>query len=715
MAKKVEALFDIEPLPPFSQVEAAIERALPTLRPRARVAVSETAPLRMIKSGGQWVEWRADVAPYMTEPMDVTTSRRFDSVVFVGPARSSKSEGLVINPIVHAILANPRVVAMFSPTSNAAKEWSEGTLDELIQNSPKLRAKLGKGKGANNTFTKKFNGGTRLTIDYPVGDKLAQRSIALCIGTDYDKFPADIGKNSEGMGEGEAFDLMRKRTEDAGSRAMTIVESSPRFPIIDEEHTPATPHEAPPVSGGVLALYNQGSRARLYWTCPHCSHEFEPRFERLEYPDEGTPEERGAAAYMLCPSGNGCAIEPSDKPDLNMSARWLHEDINGELVPLEDLKRDVATVSYWLPGPAAALASWAKLVSRFLVAEEKFEATGGEGSLKTVYNVELGLPYLPRARAVSEGLSAEVLKKAATDHAWQVAPANTAFLTAAADVQKGRFVVQVEAWTLDLERVVIDRFDLVNPPETAPNPEGRQIRPDVYGEDWDALTALMSKSYPVAGSNHALQILAVVCDLRGEPGVTPRARDYYRKMRLEHPNRFYLVMGKGKDTTPRARLMTPETAHRGKEHVARDVPNIVAGTDPLKDEVAASLMREAGGARKLNIPRLAPHEIFAEYAAERRYEKGWDKRPGQVRNEALDLSVYSLALVIVLEAEAINRDDPPNWALPGRGNLMAIDLPKSENRDVTDEQGQVEQAEPTAPAKKAGAWRVKRPKRNRGW
>jgi phage terminase large subunit GpA-like protein len=690
-------------LPPFARIEDAIREALPTLAPRARVKVTQTAPRRMIESGGQWVPWRADVAPYMNEPMEVVTSRRFDSIAFVGPARSSKSEGLVINPLVHAILAQPRVVAVFSPTKGAAQEWSEGALDPLILNSPDLRARQARGKGADNIFTKRFRGGMRLTIDWPVGDKLAQRSIALVIGTDYDKFPQDIGRNAQGHGEGGPFNLMRKRTESAGSRGMTIVESSPRFPVLDETWTPASPHEAPPCEG-IVAIYNNGSRARLYWTCPHCGYEFEPRFDRLDYPDAGSPAERGAAAFMLCPSGNGCVIEPRRKADLNLAARWLHEDTGGALVAIDDLSRAVATASYWLPGPAAALAPWSRLVSRYLEAEAEFEETGGEGGLKSVTNTELGLSYLPRARSVSAGLSVEVLKEAATDHAWQTAPAATAFLTAAIDVQKGRFVVQVEAWMPDLERVVIDRFDIVNPPETAPGAQGRAINPARYGEDWDAILPLMHKAYPVAGAGHALKVLAIVCDLRGEPGVTPRARDFYRKARLLHRNRFYLVMGKGGDLTPRAVMRHPETAHRGKDHVARDVPAIIAGSDRLKDEVAASLMRDAAGERKLNLPRFAPHEMFEEYCAERRYEKGWDKRPGVQRNEALDLSVYSLALVIVLEAEAINRANPPAWALPGPGNLMAVGGQDSGAAPP-------DHPAPVARAEKPHRWAVKRARR----
>ncbi|MEP1612673.1 MAG: terminase gpA endonuclease subunit [Roseobacter sp.] len=631
MAKAKEALFDVEPLPPFASVEIAIIDALPALKPAARLLVSETAPRRMVKDGNQWVPWRPDVAPYMNEPGDVTTSRRFDSVAFVGPARSSKSEGLVINPLTHAVLANPRVVAVFSPTKGAAQEWSEGMLEPLIYNSPELRARLATGKGSDNIFTKKLRGGMRLTVDWPVGDKLAQRSIDLGIATDFDKFKMDVGANSEGMGEGNPFQLLRKRTESAGSRAMTIAESSPRFPILDETWAPTTPHEAPPCEG-IVAIYNSGSRGRLYWQCPHCDYEFEPRFEYLVPGDTGTPAKRGAATYMLCPSGNGCVIEPSQKTDLNANARWLHEDDGGALVPLHELKRNVDTASYWLPGPAAALASWARIMSRYLEAEETYSKTGGEGPLKSVTNVELGLPYLPRARSVSAGLSVDGLKEMQTDHLWQTAPAETAFLTVAIDVQKGKFVCQTEAWLPNLERVLIDRFDIVNPPETAPRPEGRAIAPEKYGEDWDAILPLMNKVYPVEGAGHGLKVVAMVCDLRGQPGVTPRARDFYRKCRLLHRKRFYLVQGEPGDRKPRAILRHPQTAHKGKEHVARDVPNIYAGTDHLKDEVAASLLRDAAGERRLALPKYAPHEVLEEYCAERRGDKGWEKRPGVQRN-----------------------------------------------------------------------------------
>jgi phage terminase large subunit GpA-like protein len=329
-------------------------------------------------------------------------------------------------------------------------------------------------------------------------------------------------------------------------------------------------------------------------------------------------------------------------------------------------------VSYWLQGPAAAFASWAQLVARYLEGVAQFEATGDETGLKTVVNVDLGLPYAPRSRGASAALSEAGLRDGASDRAWRVAPMGTRFLTAAVDVQIGRFVVQVEAWGEGLERTVVDRFDIHAPPPESPRAADRQIDPARYGEDWEALFALADKSYPVAGSDHGLRAVSVIIDSGGAPGVTPNAYAFYRRARRSHPRRFHLVRGKGGERAKRAEVSTPETAHKGKKHVARDVRIIWAGTDRLKDEVAASLLRDQDGARALHIPKGAPPEIFAEYAAERRSEKGWEKKPGIKRNEALDLSVYSLALAIVLGAESVNEDNPPAWARVGPDNAYAV-------------------------------------------
>jgi len=658
-----------DPLPSYCAAEAAIADALPFLTPHKRELVSVIAERRMIEAGGHWVPYRNDVAPYMTEPQAVVTSRRFDSCCFVGPARSSKSEGLVINPLAHAIIAQPRTVAIFNMTKDAAREFSVEKLDATIRNSPELRARLGKRNGDNNIFEKRFSTGARLTLDWIVPDKLAARSIALVIFTDFDAMPQDVA------GEGTPFFLGRKRTQSAMSRGMTIVESSPRFPILDDSWSPTTPHEAPPCEG-ILGIYNTGTRGRWYFRCPDCRHEFEPTFRRLDFPKEGLPADRGEKARMICPSC-GSVFEPRHKAALNAGGRWLHETATGEVVPLGEGERNTKTASYWLQGPAAALASWSQIVTRYLEGIEAFKARGDEKLIRAAENVEIGIPSTPRSQISAARLSAPGLRSHATDAPWKVAPAGSRFVTVAVDVQPGRFVVQVEAWGAQLERTVIDRFDLHTPPPDAPGAGDRVINPAQYAEDWEVLTPLIDRAYPVAGAAYGLKPVALCVDCGGEAGVTPNAFDFYRRRKLTHPRRFYVVRGDGGLEKERVKLKAPESSHKGgrKKGGAKGVVILWAGTDRLKDEIAASLLREHGGPRSLRLPKTAPGEVFEEYAAERRGPKGWEKKPGVQRNEALDLSVYALALVIALGVEKIREDALPPWARPDAQNAFAVLLP----------------------------------------
>lgn len=690
-----------DPLPGFCPVEAAIADALPFLAPHKRALVSDIAEARMIEAGGHWVPFRNDVAPYMIEPQNVVTSRKFDSICFVGPARCSKSEGLVINPLVHAIIAQPRTVAIFNMTQGAAREFSVEKLATTIRHSPELAKRLGKNSGDDNIFEKRFAGGARLTLDWIVPDKLAARSIPLVIFTDYDAMPQDVA------GEGTPFVLGRKRTQSAMSRGMTIVESSPRFPILDEAWMPSAPHEAPPTEG-ILAIYNAGTRARWYWTCPDCSHEFEPSFKRLDFPKDGLPADRGEGARMVCPSC-GVVFEPHHKAALNARGRWLHETADGRVVPLGSGERNTKTASYWLHGPAAALASWSQIVTRYLEGIDAFRHRGDENLIRAAENVEIGIPSMPRSQVNAARLSAAGLRNHAVDGGWKLAPKGTRFITVAVDVQPGRFVVQVEAWAKDLERMVIDRFDLHTPPDTAPGAADRAINPAQYAEDWEVLTPLIDRAYPVEGSDYGLKPVGLVVDSGGEAGVTPNAYDFYRRRKRSHPRRFHIVRGKGGLETDRVKARAPETSHKGgRKTAAKGVVILWAGTDRLKDEIAASLLREHGGPRSLRLPKLAPGEIFEEYAAERRTEKGWEKKPGIQRNEALDLSVYALALVIMLGAERIREDVLPAWARSDRQNCFAVDLAAPDQ--ISDPDPSPEPDSHTNPANSAG-FIISRPKR----
>lgn len=667
-------------LPDFATPVDALRVALPILAPPARVTVSAAAAkYRRLDTLAYRGPWRNDVAPYMVEPMDKLTSRRFNALVFVGPARSAKTDALIINPIVHGVTSHPRNMTIVHMSKDSARDFSLEKIDGMIRSTAPVRDKLMTSAGADNIFDKRFIGGMRLSIAWPVVSKLSARDIPFVALSDYDRMDDDIG------GEGDPFSLGRKRTQTFGTLGMTVVESSPGRPILDEGWRRKTPHEAPPCTG-ILGLYNRGTRARFYWQCPGCDEDFEPTFATLVWPEKVVPAIAGAETSMVCPHC-GSIIEPDDKTDLNAGGKWLHEAADGSLVSVDDeCIRPTDVLSYWLPGPPATFQKMGEIVQRYLEAKAHFDATGDEAPLKATTNVDQGNPHLPRARSVGGNLIEETLKERAERYPLGIAPDKTRFITVAVDVQANRFVCHVDAWGAGLERWLIQRFELFKPPADAPRAGERAIDPALYAEDWDVLFGLLDRAFPVAGTGKALTPIAVAIDSHGGPGVTERAYGFWRRAKRKRlGKRFKLISGEGGFKKRRAFEGYPEGGIQRKKGARPDVPLVRVSTDRLKDEVAASLTREEPGPGAYHLPSDIDPRVFGEMAAERRTDKGWERKAGNKANEALDLAVYGKALVIVLGAEKFNWDVPKNWACPIENNVLAVDLDEVEDGIVPGE------------------------------
>lgn len=58
----------------------------------------------------------SDLAPYVIEPMNCTASREYDAVVFVGPARTGKTIGLIDGWIVYNVVCDPADMLLIQMT-----------------------------------------------------------------------------------------------------------------------------------------------------------------------------------------------------------------------------------------------------------------------------------------------------------------------------------------------------------------------------------------------------------------------------------------------------------------------------------------------------------------------------------------------------------------------------------------------------------------------
>lgn len=659
-------------VPSYPDPGRLIMDALPSIRPPRRISVpdwAESADGRRIRSVTYNGPWRNSFAPYMVEPARMTTSRKYRAVCFVGPARSVKSDALVLNVLGHRVACMPRSMKIICPTKDAARLFSLQKVTPMMSATPAVSSRLAKVRNADTLFDKLFEGGMSVRIAWPVTGELSMVDIADMIVTDFDRVenPDDIG------GEGSLFDLTLKRTETFGSLGMSIFESSPGKPVTDLDWSPSTPHEAPPCTG-ILSIYNRGSRGNYYWECPHCHERFRPLMSTLQYERKATPGETAKTVFMLCPSGNGCVIGPDRKIALNEAGVWLHETNDGQVVEIDDPDvRDSDVVSYWGEGPIAAVQNWKALVQRQEEALEILERTGDEGSLKATVTLDQGRPYTPRSISLGDGLDEATLKALAKDYPLGIVPAAARFLTVEVDVQTHRFVVHVHAWGIGLERWLIDRIEIVLPPDGAPAAGKRAIDPPRYLEDWAVLPPLLETAYPVADSEFTLRPVGMIIDSGGEAGVTEKAYAFYRHQRkLGNGRRVFLNKGDGKPDRDRARYGEPEKILQKKTGRRSDIRLVYSGTNKLKDEVTLALTRNEPGPGSYHLSKHLDDRVFAEFCAEVRTDKGWDRRKKGLPNEALDLAVYGKALVIVMKGERINWERPPAWAAPMPANSNAV-------------------------------------------
>lgn len=629
---------------------------------RMRVADAVAQYMRVPMGAGNSVPWDPLVAPYVIEPMNCLASREYDAVIFVGPARTGKTIGLIDGWVIYNVICDPADMLIIQMTEEKAREHSKKRLARTFRVSPEVVSRLSPNKNDNNVYDRTFLAGNYLKIGWPSVNIMSSSDYKCVALTDYDRFPEDID------GEGDAYSLASKRTTTFMSSGMTLVESSPGRDVKDVKWRRTSPHEAPPTTG-ILSLYNRGDRRRWYWPCPHCGEYFQPCGDVVAgFRDIADPVLASEAAYIQCPSCSG-RIMPEQKRELNGRGVWLRdgESINADGSRYGDPRRS-RIASFWMEGPAAAYQTLSQLVYKLLTAEQEYETTGSEETLKTVINTDWGLPYLPRASM--EQRKSELLEQRAEPVPSRSVPDGVNFLVATVDVQAGRhrrFVVQVTGYGSRGERWIIDRYNITQSLRGDSDGESQRIDPASYPEDWDVLlTDVFHKSWPLASDpSQQMRLMAMAVDSGGEDGVTDNAYKFWRRCRRDGlGKRIYLFKG---DSIRRAKLITrtfpDNTGRTGRRaQAAGDVPLWLLQTDALKDRVNNALWRDSPGPGYVHFPDWLGSWFYDELTYEERSSDGKWSKPGRGANEAFDLMVYAEALVILHGYEKIRWPDAPEWA-----------------------------------------------------
>lgn len=660
----------------------------PALLPPSRVSVSKGAgEILMIKRpGGASGYWSAAETPYMVEPLNMLASRRHSAVCFAGPAQSGKTAAFGEAWMAHTVVNDPGDMLIVQMTQDKAREYSKQRIDRAIRNSPKLHDMRSALSRDDNLHDKQFKNGMWLRIAWPTATNMASTSYRYTFGTDYDRWADDID------GEGDGFTLLGKRTTTFLSRGMTAVESSPGRPVTNPYWTPATPHEAPPVTG-ILGIYNRSDRRRWYWPCPHCREFFEakPGLELFQLPefDELLEDIRSLDldrftrdyAHIACPSCGGI-IRSSHRNDMQQTGIWLPEGVTiDSRRRVSGTPRVSSIAGYWLGGVAAAYTSWEGLLRKQLQAILDYALTGSELPLQTTANTDQGVPYMSRHLAeASAGEGPEARQE--KDMPRYVVPAAARFLVASVDVQGGkgaRFVVQVHAIGEHQEQWLVDRYAITTSKRDGVGDEFAPLDPAAYPEDWDVLTEkVVQATYRLEDGEREMRVKLTVVDSGGEDGVTNNAYAWYRRLRkLGLTKRVRLTKG----ASTKADWHIRETMVGGKQGVG-DIPLYLLETNKLKDIVAGGLQRRTPGPGYYHFPMPRHPErnpdgwlsqaFFDELEAEVRNERGvWEQV--KRRNETLDLCVMIRAGCMMLKADSKEFwAHPPPWALEQHLNAEVI-------------------------------------------
>lgn len=678
--------------PAYRAIEDMAAAASEAVRPRERLTVTEAAVKYVrIKEKNYSGPWSREKTPYLVEPQDELMSLDFTGEVFVGPARTGKSQ-MFLNWMATTAICDPMDMMLLHMSQATGRNWSLSDLAKLIRHSPEVRSRLVPGRTNDNVFDKAFLSGMRLTIIHPSINELSGKTSGRNWGMDYDRLPSNID------GEGDAWTLLKKRATTLKRFGMTVVESSPGFPVASAKWMANSPHEAPPCEG-ILSLYNDGDRRRWYWKCVQCREAFEPDFKLFVYPKSIDPMESAEQVVLGCPHC-GMPMTPDMQYELNLGGKWIKEGqrwlVDGSVAGTAR-RSDIA--SFWMKGPAAAFTTWPELVLKFLNAEADYDRTGSEEKLKAVTNTDLGLPYTPKA--LDAGRLPEELKARAQHYSDKgVVPPGVGFLVTTIDVQAGgrpSFVCHTYGIGAGGDVWHVDMWKIRKSKRLDSDGEHRLIDPASYPEDWKILLdEVIEKTYPLADeSGRHMPVKIIACDSGGAGAtgnekkaplsgpvvsVTANAYAFWRSLRDDpkgrnYHRRFHLVKGSpSRDgATPRIHRTMPDSQQKDKFSIARgDVPVWLVNSNTVKDQISNMMGRtEPGG--QVHFPRWFDSDskavdvdwLYTQLTTEVRTSKGWEN-PSRRKNEAFDLLAYCIAICLHpdIRIEQLDWATPPGWAQP---------------------------------------------------
>jgi phage terminase large subunit GpA-like protein len=365
----------------------------------------------------------------------------------------------------------------------------------------------------------------------------------------------------------------------------------------------------------IETAYEESDQRVFFVPCPHCEASQQLKWSNVKW-DEDKPE----TARYIC---NDCGVEWSE-PDRLRAIR------NGKWKATNEFKGVAGFHLSTLYSPWTPLADG---VRDFLEAKKQ------PATLRVWVNTYLGESWEEQGEAVDD----YELSQRRED--WDALPREVLLLTAGVDVQDDRLEVEVVGWGLDEESWSIHYQTIYGDPSS----------PKV----WDDLDVVLARKWEHESGSEMIATATCV-DSGGH-----HTQSVYKYCKAREGKRVFAIKGVGGDGRPL--VGRPSKNNIGKVNL------FPIGVDTAKHLLFSRLRITEPGAGYCHFPFDRDDEYFKQLTAEKiatRYHKGFARREFvkvRPRNEALDVRVYAMAALTLLNAN-----------LKALHNRMMANLDKSE-------------------------------------
>ena len=537
-------------------------------------------------------QYRTSRTPFWNEVYACLSPSHPCNEVVVMKSHQVGATTVAVNWLGYIIDRAPAAVMVVEPTVDLAKKLSKQKLQPMIDLTPCLKGKVREARtrdSGNTVLSKEFMGGMILLTGSNSAVGLRFASVKYLVLDELDGYVQDAD------GEGHPSELAENRTSTFARRKI--------FKL-------STPLESE--TSMIEPAYLAGSRGKFYVPCPLCLAVQWLRFGNLIFTFNGVHEPHNAA-YRCEQCGQ--LIDEHHKSFMLENGKWVHEDPDN---PIRSFLINALYMPYGWP------LSWGEIARRHLKATKKAKG-GDKRALKAFVNTILAETWQETGEKVEKN---EIMKRRETYAA--PCPDGVLVITAAIDVQDDRVEAEKVGWGVGEESWSLGYKQFFG------KPSQKAV--------WDECAAWLNA--PVTHEcGIAMAVQNILVDTGGH--YTQESYDFVKTYRGGR-----ICAGKGSST-----LGDPLVPPRPSKQKKARLYLWMIGTVAAKDTLFPRLQIVEFGPGYMHFPDYPEYdeEYFEQLTSEEKMQKytkgvlvGRFYKKTRSRNEALDLKVYNMAALKIL-------------------------------------------------------------------